>query len=256
MSTDQASDRTVDPRGTASGDRIDASLRSVQRSRRHAWLLAVGVGCVSLVVAGVIAHAMIQGLGGGAPRMELMSLGAVVEAAKVEVAPSRRAPSFVPPPTAAELAAQEAALREATQDAGPALGAEVQAPETADPAATWAAGPTFDGRPLRAVKTLRMLTTAYSPDERSCGAFADGITASGYSVWTNGMKLVAADTSLLPFGTIVSIPGYHGGRPVPVLDRGGRIKGARLDVLYPTHETALKWGAQRLDVTVWEYADQ
>ena len=115
--------------------------------------------------------------------------------------------------------------------------------------------PTFDGRPLRAVKTMRMLTTAYSPDERSCGAFADGITASGYSVWTNGMKLVAADTKLLPFGTIISVPGYHGGRPVPVLDRGGRIKGGRLDLLYPTHETALKWGAQRLDVTVWEYAD-
>ncbi|MEM1213426.1 MAG: 3D domain-containing protein [Planctomycetota bacterium] len=115
---------------------------------------------------------------------------------------------------------------------------------------------TFNNRPIRPVKTLRMLTTAYSPDEQSCGIFADGITASGYSVYTNGMALVAADTRLLPFGTLVSIPGYNDGQPVPVLDRGGKIKGNRLDLLYPTHERALQWGAQRLDVVVYEYADE
>ncbi|GAB4108056.1 MAG: hypothetical protein Kow00105_13850 [Phycisphaeraceae bacterium] len=113
----------------------------------------------------------------------------------------------------------------------------------------------FDGRPLRRVRQLTMLTTAYSPDERSCGKWADGFTASGYSVWTNGMKLVAADTRILPFGTLVSIPGYNDGKPVPVLDRGSKIKGYRLDLLYPTHEAALKWGAQRLTIDVWEYAD-
>ncbi len=102
---------------------------------------------------------------------------------------------------------------------------------------------------------MRMVVTAYSPDSRSCGIWADGVTASGYSVWTNGMKLVAADTRLLPFGSIVSIEGYNGGKPVPVLDRGGKIKGHRLDVLYPTHEIARRWGRQTIDVTVWEYAD-
>jgi 3D (Asp-Asp-Asp) domain-containing protein len=60
---------------------------------------------------------------------------------------------------------------------------------------------------------------------------------------------------MLPFGTLLSIPGYDNGAVVPVLDRGGAIKGARLDVLYPTHEIALEWGVQRLPVTVWEYAD-
>ncbi len=114
----------------------------------------------------------------------------------------------------------------------------------------------FNGRLIRPATTMSMLVTAYSPDERSCGEFADGITASGYSVWTNGMKLVAADTTLLPFGTLVSVPGYDNGEVVPVLDRGGAIKGHRLDVLYPTHERALKWGAQRLEVTVWEYVDE
>ena len=100
-----------------------------------------------------------------------------------------------------------------------------------------------------------MEVTAYSPDVRSCGAWADGETASGYSVWTNGMKLVAADTRLLPFDTIVTVPGYHDGRPVQVLDRGGAIRGKRLDVLFPTHDIARRWGRQQVEVTVWRYAD-
>lgn len=126
------------------------------------------------------------------------------------------------------------------------------APPAAPPAAT---GPTFDHRPLRQARTIQMVVTAYSPDERSCGKWADGITASGYSVWTNGMKLVAADTRILPFRSVITVPDYHEGRPVPVLDRGGAIKGNRLDLLFPTHEEALKWGRRTLTVTVWEYAD-
>jgi len=113
----------------------------------------------------------------------------------------------------------------------------------------------FNGRPIRPSRTISMLVTAYSPDERSCGTSADGITASGYSVWTNGGKMVAADTRLLPLGSLVSVPGYDQGHVVPVLDRGGKIKNKRLDVLYPTHAAARKWGARRLDVVVWEYAD-
>jgi len=114
----------------------------------------------------------------------------------------------------------------------------------------------FDGRKVRPARTIWMTVTAYSPDQRSCGKYADGITASGKSIWTNGMKLVAADKRLLPFGSMLSIPGYDGGAIVPVLDRGGAIKGARLDVLYPTHSTARKWGVQKLPVVVWEYADE
>ncbi len=41
----------------------------------------------------------------------------------------------------------------------------------------------------------------------------------------------------------------------PVLDCGGRIKGSRLDVLFPTHEQARAWGVRKLRITVWEYAD-
>ena len=113
----------------------------------------------------------------------------------------------------------------------------------------------FNGRPIRPVRTMTMIVTAYSPDARSCGQFADGITASGYSVWTNGMKMAAADSSMLPLGSLISVPGYDGGNVVPVLDRGGAIKGSRLDMLYATHKEARKWGVKRLQVTIWEYAD-
>jgi len=124
-----------------------------------------------------------------------------------------------------------------------------------DEPASRSAQRTFNGRPIEPVRTMTMEVTAYSPDARSCGQWADGQTASGYSVLTNGMNLVAADTELLPFGSIVTVPGYDNGEPVPVLDRGGAIKGKRLDVLFATHERALQWGRRTVEVTVWRYAD-
>ncbi len=113
----------------------------------------------------------------------------------------------------------------------------------------------FDGRPIRPLKSMRMRVTAYSPDHRSCGIHADGITASGYSVETNAGRLVAADARLFAFGSLVSVPGYAQDAVVPVLDRGGAIKGNRLDVLYPTHDLAMRWGVKTVHVTVWAYDD-
>lgn len=113
----------------------------------------------------------------------------------------------------------------------------------------------FNGRPVRPARTVMMTVTGYSPDERSCGAFADGKTATLHSVWTNGMRLVAADTSILPFGSMLTVPGYAEGQVVPVLDRGGAIKGHRLDLLFPTHERARQWGVREIPVVIWEYAD-
>ena len=95
-----------------------------------------------------------------------------------------------------------------------------------------------------------MRVTAYCPCPICCGAWADGITASGRPVTANRGRFVAADTDALPLGTRVSIPGYHGGRFVPVLDRGSKIKGNRLDVFFPAHRQARQWGVKYLDVRV------
>jgi 3D (Asp-Asp-Asp) domain-containing protein len=114
----------------------------------------------------------------------------------------------------------------------------------------------FDGRKVRPARTIYMTVTGYSPDARSCGKYADNKTAIMYSVWTNGMNLVAADPRVLPYRSLISVPGYAGSEIVPIMDCGGAIKGNRLDLLYPTHEMALQWGVRQLPVTVWEYADE
>jgi len=90
----------------------------------------------------------------------------------------------------------------------------------------------------------RYTVTAYCPCRKCCGPCADGRTASGHPVSHNGGRFAAAPRAI-PFGTMVSIPGYNGGLPVPVLDRGGAIKGRRLDVFFPTHEAALEFGIRR-----------
>ncbi len=151
-------------------------------------------------------------------------------------------PGISPVPAAASAAPTRVNLSHATS--GP-LSAHAF-----DPAVRW-----FNGRPIRPARTLWMTVTAYSPDERSCGVFADGLTATLHSVHTNDFSLVAADPKVLPYGSMITVPGYDQNRVVPVLDCGGAIKGHRLDVLYPTHEQARTWGVRRLRVVVWQYAD-
>lgn len=97
-----------------------------------------------------------------------------------------------------------------------------------------------------------MEVTAYCACTHCCGPNAQGLTASGRPVSYNRGRFVAADTRLLPFYTQLSIPGYHGGEPVPVLDRGGAIKGNKLDVYFDSHETARQWGRRWLPVRVYE----
>lgn len=84
---------------------------------------------------------------------------------------------------------------------------------------------------------------AYCPCERCCGKWADGITASGHEIQP-GDKFAAAPPEF-PFGAILDIPGYG---KVPVRDRGGAIKGNRLDVFFPTHQAALEWGVKDLEI--------
>ena len=96
-----------------------------------------------------------------------------------------------------------------------------------------------------------MTVTAYCPCAICCGRHADGLTASGLPVTACGGRFVAADRAI-PFGTLVSVPGYNAGRPVPVIDRGGRIRGDRLDVFCSTHARARAWGVRRLTVYIAE----
>ncbi len=162
-----------------------------------------------------------------------------------------------PTPPSAPTEAQTAAVSPAPVDIPEPIATQ-PATQTVVPTPPPVAGEApnqFNGRPVRVVRTVRMLVTAYCPCAKCCGKHADGKTASGYSVWTNGSKFVAADKHMFQFGEMLGVPGYDGGAVVPVLDRGRLIKGHRLDVFYPSHAMAKQWGSRWLDVKVYQYAD-
>ena len=69
-----------------------------------------------------------------------------------------------------------------------------------------------------------------------------GRTARGM---TARIGTVAADPKAFPFGMRLDIPGYGTGT---VEDVGGAIKGRHIDVWFPTHEEARKWGRRELAV--------
>ena len=99
-------------------------------------------------------------------------------------------------------------------------------------------------------RTVPMRVTAYCPCSKCCGQYADGVTASGHKIQP-GDTFLAADKRY-PFGTEMIVPGYNEDQPVKVLDRGGAIKGNRLDVFFHTHQQALEWGVKHLAVKVFE----
>ena len=98
-----------------------------------------------------------------------------------------------------------------------------------------------------AVRMIDMEVTAYCGCESCCGTNSPGITASGYKI-RQGDKLIAAPRTF-PFGTQIFVPGYG---LASVEDRGGAIKGNRLDVYFDTHKKALQWGRQVVIVEILE----
>ena len=87
-----------------------------------------------------------------------------------------------------------------------------------------------------------VIVTGYCSCPVCCGANATGLTATG----TRAQRgTIAADTSIFPFGTQLNIPDYGEGK---VEDTGARVKGFRIDVWFPTHEEAVKWGSREMFV--------
>jgi 3D (Asp-Asp-Asp) domain-containing protein len=126
-------------------------------------------------------------------------------------------------------------------------------------------------RPPTGVKPLvqTMMITGYCSCGTCCGWERNWLLKPVYSGgpnkgqtkrvgWTaSGTKArygtIAADTSLYPFGTIMYIEGYGYGR---VEDRGGAIRGNRIDLYFPSHHKARNWGRKKLGVYVWFVPDK
>ena len=84
--------------------------------------------------------------------------------------------------------------------------------------------------------------TAYCACSKCCGK-TTGITASGTRA-TAGRTVAAS--SKFAFGTKLNI----GGNIYTVEDRGGAIKGNRIDIYVNSHSAALQWGVRYLPVSV------
>lgn len=91
------------------------------------------------------------------------------------------------------------------------------------------------------ITTLYMEVTAYSPTVAECDA-SPLMTASGKRVYVGG---IAADLRVLPFGSLVRIPGYNGGEPCTVIDTGGAIRGNKIDIFLWSAREAIHWGRRR-----------
>ena len=95
--------------------------------------------------------------------------------------------------------------------------------------------------------------TAYCACEKCCGYWAtirpvddEGnpiVYTSNGSVAKHGVT-VAADTDILPFGTVLLIDGHE----YTVQDRGGKVKGNHIDIYFDSHEAAKEFGVKYLEI--------
>ncbi len=89
--------------------------------------------------------------------------------------------------------------------------------------------------------------TAYCPCEKCCGEWADGLTYTE-TVATEG-RTIAVDPEVIPLGSTVEINGVE----YIAEDIGGAIKGDRIDLYFNSHQDALEWGVQYLDIFLIEF---
>jgi 3D (Asp-Asp-Asp) domain-containing protein len=74
-----------------------------------------------------------------------------------------------------------------------------------------------------------------------------GRTASGAPAQTG---VIAADTRLLPLGTIVHIQAGKYSGTYTVLDTGARLKGHKIDIFVPTRREAIRFGRRPVKLKI------
>lgn len=99
---------------------------------------------------------------------------------------------------------------------------------------------------------VRVVATGYYAGVESTGKDPShpsyGITYSGVKVRRDDYSTIAADLRVFPLGTILYIPGYGYG---VVADKGGAIRGNKIDLYFETKQDVYKlWGKKSVDVYV------
>jgi cystine transport system substrate-binding protein len=95
--------------------------------------------------------------------------------------------------------------------------------------------PALPAAPAQGGRTLTVSATAYS---------LPGHTATGLPV---GPGIVAVDPTVIPLGTRMTIPGYGEG---VAADVGSGIRGAMIDLWFPTLAQAYAWGRRTVTITL------
>ncbi|TDY01846.1 UNVERIFIED_CONTAM: 3D (Asp-Asp-Asp) domain-containing protein [Lysinibacillus xylanilyticus] len=92
--------------------------------------------------------------------------------------------------------------------------------------------------------------TYYSNDCRGCS----GITATGINVqetiYFKNLRIVAVDPTIIPLGTIVEIQTRNERFKAIAADKGGAIKGYRLDILVESEKIAVQYGRHDVQVLI------
>ncbi|WP_434352131.1 3D domain-containing protein [Trichococcus flocculiformis] len=102
--------------------------------------------------------------------------------------------------------------------------------------------PTVTEPPASQGKTVTVSATAYSRHE----AGLSNLTATGIDLSINPM-VIAVDPSVIPLGSIVSVPGYG----IAIAgDTGGAIVGNKIDLHMEDLNAALAFGRQTLTITI------
>jgi len=93
-----------------------------------------------------------------------------------------------------------------------------------------------------------------SPAQSSAGGRTLTVSATGYSLPGHtasglpvGWGVVAVDPTVIPLGTRMTIPGYGEG---VAADVGSGIRGAMIDLWFPTLSQALEWGRRTVTITL------
>lgn len=87
-------------------------------------------------------------------------------------------------------------------------------------------------------------TPVYSSGRLKGKPKAVGRTSTG--TWAK-RGTIAADPKVFPMGTVLEVPGYGRGT---VEDTGGAIKGRHVDLWFPSHSEAKKWGVRELEIKI------
>ncbi|WP_444685040.1 peptidoglycan-binding protein [Alkalicoccus luteus] len=139
---------------------------------------------------------------------------------------------------AEEAAAEEAAAEEAAAEEAAAEEAAAEEAAAEEAATTSSSSGEAEG------ETLTVEATAYTANCTGC----TGVTATGIDLNANpDQKVIAVDPNVIPLGSTVEVEGY--GTAIAG-DTGGAITGNKVDLYMQSHQEAINFGRQTINVTV------